>query len=957
MQQFQTLKRLLFFYTLSLLIMLMLYYSSLFSELQNQSERHSVQVFEWLQHEMIEHSVAANHDIETILQQPFFEGFSYQIILMLPSGQTYVHVKTRKGENPFTTITFPELADEDRAGSYQLNTRNLSGVIQLDSGYQLYVVLRHQPIDINWLSYYYWLPLMAAIGLFMMALFYVLKRRVHWEKLLFYTENLITTAQESYTPPPFVTKDATLEFLRLGHALSRVNFKLHSNHRRIKTLSHRLERLVDQAPLPMLMLMREGEISFFNQRFEQIFATVFTRNVSYNLTDFVTGSDKATQQLLQKLSAQRVTRTLLVTGLENKQTYQLHITPWFGEHGQVHGFTVLLNSVEKFIQQTEELQRQNHQLQLQIKEFHKLRSIIGHELRTPLNAIIGSLDLIESPQLTAEQQETLATLNQSTQSMLTMLNDMLDMAKIEAGKAQIVNESTDLYKIGQHVSDLMVGSARRQNIELHYLFMPDCPRHIHTDASRVQQILLNLVDNAIKFTQSGYVALVIDAVSTPQAFPNKKGVKQLDYDRQTIAPTAHEPEEATPHHWIRFQVIDTGIGITHKEQQQLFSYFNQANAQISQNFGGTGLGLAISNSFAHLLDGCIKLDSDGISGSTFTLYLPCRAPTYLSVYHARRHTKNIHLIACINLPIYTTYLRTLCQRLAISADIYHADTLPSAAQIQTAIEALPSHCMPILLLDYEYYADNLEAQQDFETLLSLDNVPKILLSMKPERSITASLFDRIDGFLNKPIDTTLLISELIRLTKGFVTGAPVDLKPLPSAAPKLMSHTDRHTTEAQNREDKVTDIKTIPINDADKDNRFEDNALSMDKKPNHQSLASSLILIVEDNLTNQKITGKLLSKLGFESIVANDGAQALQVLAERRADIALILMDCRMPVMDGLEATRAIRAQGDNIAIIALTANNTDEDQLACQEAGMDAFLGKPVKKDKLQALLTQFLS
>lgn len=956
MQQFQTLKRLLFFYTLSLLIMLMLYYSSLFGGMQEQSERHSVQVFEWLQHEVVEHSVADNHDIETILQQHFFEGISYQIILMLPSGQTYVHVKTRKDEDPFTTITFPELADTARTGSYQLNTRNLSGVIQLDSGHQLYVVLRHQPFDINWLSYYYWLPLMAAIGLFMMALFYVLKRRVHWEKLLFYTENLITTAQDSYTPPPFVTKDATLEFLRLGHALSRVNFKLHSNHRRIKTLSHRLERLVEQAPLPMLMLMREGEISFFNQRFEQIFATVFSRNVSYNLTDFVTGSDKATQQLLQKLSAQRVTRTLLVTGLENKQTYQLHITPWFGEHGQVHGFTVLLNSVEKFIQQTEELQRQNHQLQLQIKEFHKLRSIIGHELRTPLNAIIGSLDLIESPQLTAEQQEMLATLNQSTQSMLTMLNDMLDMAKIEAGKAQIVNESTDLYKIGQHVSDLMVGSARRQNIELHYLFMPDCPRHIHTDASHVQQVLLNLVDNAIKFTQSGYVALVIDAVSTPQAFPNKKGVKQLDYDRQTIAPTTHNPEQATPHHWVRFRVIDTGIGITHKEQQQLFSYFNQANAQISQNFGGTGLGLAISNSFAQLLDGSINLESDGRSGSTFTLFLPCRTPTYLSVYHTRRHTKNVHLIACINLPIYATYLRTLCQRLAISADIYHADTLPSAAQIQTAIAALPSHCVPILLLDYEYYVDNSEAQQDFETLLSLETVPKILLSMKTERNITASLFERINGFLNKPIDTTLLFSELVRLTKGSLSDAPVDLTPVPSTAPKLTCHTDKHTTQAQNCEDEATDVKTLPMKEADKTVRIEDNALSTDIQPDHQSLVSSLILIVEDNLTNQKITGKLLSKLGFESIIAGDGAQALQVLAERRADIALILMDCRMPVMDGLEATRAIRAQGDHIAIIALTANNTDEDRLACQEAGMDAFLGKPVKKDKLQALLAQFL-
>lgn len=157
---------------------------------------------------------------------------------------------------------------------------------------------------------------------------------------------------------------------------------------------------------------RAGQL--FNQRFEQVFATSFQPNANYQLTDFVTGNDESTQLLLQELSTQRVTRTLLVYGIANKQAYQLHITPWFGEHGQVHGFTVLLNNVNDFVNQTEILQQQNQQLQRQLSEFSQLRSVIGHELRPPLDAIIGILEQIDTKTLTAERHEVLTTLTQSS---------------------------------------------------------------------------------------------------------------------------------------------------------------------------------------------------------------------------------------------------------------------------------------------------------------------------------------------------------------------------------------------------------------------------------------------------------------------------------------------------------------------------------------------------------------
>ena len=950
MQQFQTLKRLLFFYVLSLLIMLALYYAMMFSALKTRSQMHSQVVFAALEHETMDHAVPTETEIERILTKPFFQDISYQLIFMLPSGQTYVYRHIQPQETKFTNVTFPTLTSTSTTSSslYQINNDTLTGRIKLENGHQIYVVLRHQPLDINWISYRFWLPLMTAIMLFSLALLYALKRRTNWEQLVQYTDNLTIDSKEAYIPPPFVTEKTTPEFLRIGHALSRVSYQLHDHHRRIKTLNQRLEHLVNQAPLPMLMVMRQGHISFFNQRFEQVFTTAFQRDNNYSLTDFLTGSDKATQQLLQKLSTLRVTRNLLVYGLEDKQAYQLHITPWFGTHGQVHGFTVILNNIDNLITQVDDLHLQNQQLQLQIKEFTKLRSIIGHELRTPLNAIIGTLELIEAHRLTPRQQEVLSMLTQSSQSMLAMLNDMLDMAKIKAGKADIVNEPTDIFKLGQHVSDLMVGSARRQGINLLYFFTPDSPRYISTDGNRLRQILLNLLDNATKFTPSGYVALVIE----PITYEQMQSITSLDSKRtlttiarnQSLAPDKRLPNTITntgaDHQWMRFSIKDTGIGIADSEQDKLFSYFNQANRQISQNFGGTGLGLAISNSFAQLLGGFIQLDSELGVGSNFALYLPCHQPTYQPIYHFHSSLTRIRFIVVVEQDICATFLQQLCSHLSLPVNIYTNLDNTAAQKLDEQLELEAKTLQPILLLDYEYYethtplapsttatngasidsqqriSDN-EQSQIIHKLLNDTSLPKLLLSMKPERSVTSSLLDKFDGFLNKPLDVALLLSELIRL-----------------------SQTTRVTSK---HEDTSNNSETVE-------------KPTMDSNTTEGSIAPT-VLVVDDNLTNQKITCKMLDKLGYPSVVADNGRKALEQLDAQRQQISLILMDCRMPVMDGLQATQAIRSQGSSIPIVALTANNTEEDREACRLAGMDDFLAKPINKDKLQTVLQSLMT
>ncbi len=984
MRKFRSLTRLLIFYALSLLIMLIFYYAMMFSMLKTNSQQYSQMVFDVLHHKVTENIALTDTEMVALLDKPFFREVSYQIILMLPSGQSYVHRYTRPQEQKFTSVVFPSLAmlsDPDN-NAYQLTNHTLTGAIKLKGGHQVYVVLRHKPIDINWLSYQYWLPLMIAFILFTVVLMYLSKRRLNWLQLLHYIEDLTTTAKDAYTLSPFAKRSytSTPEFLRLGNALGRISYQLHANYRHIKTLSHRLEHLVDQAPLPMLMVMREGQISFFNQRFEQVFTTTFQRDTNYSLTDFVTGSDKATQQLLQKLSLQRVTRTLLVYGLDNKQAYQLHITPWFGEHGQVHGFTVLINNVDTFIKQVDKLKSQNQQLDIQIKEFTQLKSIIGHELRTPLSAIIGTLNLIDSTNYSIKQQDILHTLKQSSHSMLAMLNDTLDVAKIEAGKTQIVNEATDIFKLNQHIIDLMAGNARQKNIELLYLFMPECPRFIDTDAKRLQQIILNLMNNAIKFTTSGYVALVIEPVtqqqiaqtdrptSSPQLYNNdlsavndlfavskSKTLQRLNKDlAKRLSTKDNQSDSATQHHWIRFSVIDTGIGIDEAEQHTLFSYFNQANAKISHKFGGTGLGLAISNSLAQLLGGFIQLDSDGSSGSTFVLYLPCRAPTYKPAYHFQTELTPIYLIALVKHDIYVTYLQRLFQHLSISADVYTISAAPNVDQLIEKLEHKGKTFSPLLILDYEdreinikmaaepsestlksFFDENIASEmpyRDLDDLLAMP-LPKILLSMKPERSIPSLYLDQFDGFLNRPLDVTSLLSEIIRLTQPKLLANSASVT---TTASEILSSTADEELSEQVPSTTKTSVKDIKTQD---------------------KLRKSLILVVEDNLINQKIACKLLDRLGYQTIVAQNGRQALQQLVAAQQQVALVLMDCRMPVMDGMEATRAIRAQGNSIPVVALTANNSVEDREACYTAGMDEFLTKPINKDQLNEVLQRLIN
>jgi signal transduction histidine kinase/CheY-like chemotaxis protein len=717
----------------------------------------------------------------------------------------------------------------------------------------------------------------------------------------------------------------------------------------------------------MLMVMRQGQISFFNQRFEQVFSTAFQNDSNYKLTDFVFTEDESTQLLLQQLENLRVTRTFMVHGLANKKAYQLHITPWFGEHGQVHGFTVLLNNVNDLISQNEQLQQQNIEIQRQLDEFNTLKSTMGHDLRLPLEAMIDTLEPIDTSVLTVKEHQIVNTLIETSHAMLIMLNEMLDIGEIEVRKTRLNIETVDIYKIGQHVSHLVTKDARQHGLELLYFFTPDCPRLIDTDHKRLQTILRNLLDNAIRYTSSGYVVLTIEAVNTEQlSAKNTILVNDLvNGATNKLVPNNTNKKTNPAHDWVRFSIQDSGIGLETTQRDKIHSYFNQTaqlgNTQLDQSsysqkasqihtqVSQADVGLTTAHSFAKLLGGFIELHSTPDIGSTFDLYLPCQNPNYQPIYHLNQQLTRLHLIAIINQPLAAEHLKRLCTHLSITVTIFTSTDSVTLQQLDDELMQNQRTLAPILLLDYDYYesitlalsnqlkdeksihanmveeqikeedlantlSSNIDRQHTLNHLLANVSLPKILLSMKSERRIASMLLDRCDGFLTKPLDVNLLLSELLRLT-------------LPTRQILIQA----------------ADIK------------YNDSVVvSADNRSNE--IISPLILVVEDSPTNQKIACKMLAKLGYRSVVAEDGQQALDILQAQHQEIDLILMDCRMPVMDGLQATQAIRAQGDDIPIVALTANNTEEDRSACLKVGMDEFLAKPINKDKLQDVLTALI-
>lgn len=510
-----------------------------------------------------------------------------------------------------------------------------------------------------------------------------------------------------------------------------------------------------------------------------------------------------------------------------------------------------------------------HRVEAANQAKRKFLSTVSHEMRTPLNAIIGMNDLLRDTALNTEQSEMVSAMHDASRSMLKLIENVLDISKIEAGKVNVEETDFDLHGLINGTTGVLVSQAEIRGLQLRSHVMPEVPHALRGDPYHLRQVLYNLIGNGIKFTESGGVTLTVSSLG--------------------------ESDHAVR---LRFAIEDTGIGIAPEVQERIFESFVQADDSTTRRYGGTGLGTTIAKQLVEMMGGQIGLQSLVGKGSTFWFELPFKKQTIGYVPEASLRLNDIRIML---LGFTDEEEHSLEHDLA---------TWGARTGRASGVEGAAARLAEARSLGHPYH---------------------LVLVREEEGTDPSTIPARLRNSRNQKASPTVLctpgVSEIRRaeaLASGFSAVLEMPFKK------RLLFNAIHSVTAVQGGQEGVISLSDYYAARDSNRRRYQ-------------------ILVAEDNLVNQRVTVGILERAGHTVRMVGDGEQALDELENERFDV--IIMDLNMPQLGGLDAARAYRfmdPESLHVPIIMLSADVTSETIKECEDAGIDAFLPKPVEARRL---------
>ncbi len=640
-----------------------------------------------------------------------------------------------------------------------------------------------------------------------------------------------------------------------------------------------LNALHENNPLGIVVLDPQARVQFSNPAFERMFGFPAAEMIGGDLDSRIAPPNLRTEA---QTFSEQVRRGAPLHAVAERQRrdgtlvdVEIHGVPLLMD-GKVVGQFALYQDITERRRAEEEMQKAKEAAEAANRSKSEFLANMSHEIRTPMNAILGMTDLVLDTELNAEQREYLGTAKSSADNLLRLINDILDFSKIEAGKLDLDHVPFDLRQTLGDTLRALAMRAHRKEIELCYRVQPEVPDGLLGDPGRLRQIVVNLVGNAIKFTERGEIVV---------------RVEMLERTAERIR--------------LHFTVSDTGIGISPEQARRIFEPFAQADGSMTRRYGGTGLGLSISTRLAELMGGRLWVESELGRGSAFQF-----TASFASADQKMDPVAPLDAESLQNLPVLIVD-DNKTNRIILEEILKHWSMSPSAAEggragLAALGQALQSgKPFPLVLLDAQ-----MPEFDGFEVAEQIRCDPRLvgasIMMLTSDHQLGDSERCRalgISACLTKPITQSDLFDAVL---------AALGKRPqlIPAA------------------------VQTAP-EDVETDGR------------------SLRILLAEDNLMNQTLALRLLTKRGHNVTVTSNGGEALQKLEDAGFHgFDVVLMDVQMPEMDGLEATAAIRACEKefhtHIPIVAMTAHALKGDRERCLAAGMDGYVSKPIRAQTL---------